>query len=206
MGTRSANVVESEWRRQLPTLVGREVVLREPDNADLPALAALLSLADSSRFGVREPVTADEVRRLFERCIAERAAGVSFTYLVTVGTTRAIVGLAQVRRLDPLFEAGEWEITLLPSARGTGVFLEAAQLIASFAFGAVGAFRLELRALLQNGRANGALRKLGAVQEGILRHSIRRNGRYLDQSLWSLLREDWSERAKVAGSASGAKS
>ena len=81
MGTRSANVVESEWRRQLPTLVGREVVLREPDNADLPALAALLSLADSSRFGVGEPVTADEVRTLFERCIAERAAGVSFTYL-----------------------------------------------------------------------------------------------------------------------------
>jgi hypothetical protein len=27
--------------------------------------------------------------------------------------------------------------------------------------------------LLQNGRANGALRKLGAVQEGILRRSIR---------------------------------
>ena len=41
--------------------------------------------------------------------------------------------------------------------------------------------------LLQNGRANGALRKLGAVQEGVLRRSVRRDGEYFDQVLWSML-------------------
>jgi RimJ/RimL family protein N-acetyltransferase len=46
---------------------------------------------------------------------------------------------------------------------------------------------------LQNGRANGALRKLGAVQEGVLRQSVRRGGEYVDQVLWSLLKEDWGE-------------
>ena len=88
--------------------------------------------------------------------------------------TRAVVGLIQVRQLDPSFEAAEWECTLAPSVRGTGVFLEAARLVGSFAFGTVGARRLEARVLLQNGRANGALRKLGAVQEGVLRRSVRR--------------------------------
>src|SRR5437667_1931722 len=99
----------------------------------------------------------------------------------------------QVRRLDPVFEAAEWEGTLAPSARGTGVFLEAARLVGSFAFGPIGAHRLEVRVLLQNGRGNGALRKLGAVQEGILRRSMRRGGEYLDQVLWSLLKDDWGE-------------
>ena len=43
---------------------------------------------------------------------------------------------------------------------------------------------------VDNGRGNAALRKLGAVQEGILRQSFLRNGRYLDQALWAILPED----------------
>ena len=46
---------------------------------------------------------------------------------------------------------------------------------------------------LQNGRANGALRKLGAVQEGVLRQSARRGDEYVDQVLWSLFKEDWGD-------------
>jgi RimJ/RimL family protein N-acetyltransferase len=46
---------------------------------------------------------------------------------------------------------------------------------------------------VQNGRANGALRKLGAVQEGVLRESARRGDEYVDQVLWSVLKEDWGE-------------
>jgi RimJ/RimL family protein N-acetyltransferase len=47
--------------------------------------------------------------------------------------------------------------------------------------------------LLQNGRANSALRKLGAVQEGVLRRSARRGGEYVDQVLWSMLKDDWTD-------------
>ena len=36
-----------------------------------------------------------------------------------------------------------------------------------------------------------ALRKIGAVQEGILRRSFLRGGHYHDQVLWSILAEDW---------------
>ena len=48
--------------------------------------------------------------------------------------------------------------------------------------------------LLQNGRAHGALRKIGAVQEGVLRRATRRGGDYLDQVLWSLLKDDWVDQ------------
>jgi len=98
-----------------------------------------------------------------------------------------------VRQLDAAFEAAEWECTLMPAVRGTGIFIDVARLVGSFAFGSVGVRRLEARTLLENGRANGALRKLGAVQEGILRRSVRRGTEYLDQVLWSLLKEDWGE-------------
>jgi RimJ/RimL family protein N-acetyltransferase len=52
---------------------------------------------------------------------------------------------------------------------------------------------------VQNGRANGALRKLGAVEEGVLRRSARRGGEYCDQVLWSLLKDDWAARSVPAG-------
>ena len=64
-------------------------------------------------------------------------------------------------------------------------------LMRSLAFGSVGAHRLESRVLVQNGRANGALRKLGAVEECLLRKSFLRDGDYADQILWSIVEDDW---------------
>ena len=187
------SVTVSTWRNALPELAGRFVVLREPAGPDLAPLVELLMLHDATRFGVHEPITELSVQELIERAARERATGLSFTYAITLAGARTLVGLVQVRQLDLSFEAAEWELTLAPAARGCGIFLEAARLAGSFAFGTIGTHRLEARVLLQNGRANGALRKLGAVQEGVLRRSVRRSGEYFDQVLWSLLREDWGE-------------
>ena len=191
MSTPGVAVVD--WRQELPTLAGRSITLRELAPQDLGPLIDLLSVADTSRFGLQEPVTDVGVRAFLDHAIHGRSAGLSFTYVVVQNVTRAVVGAVQVRQLEPSFETAECEATLAPSVRGTGVFLEAARLVGSFVFRSVGAHRLEVRVLLQNGRANGALRKLGAVQEGILRRSVRRGGEYLDQVLWSLQKDDWGE-------------
>jgi RimJ/RimL family protein N-acetyltransferase len=181
------------WRTELPTLAGRMVVLREIAPQDLGALVDLLSLSDATRFGLDEPVGELSAQELIDRAIRDRATGLAVTYAITLAVARTVVGVLQVRQLDPSFEAAEWECTLAPSSRGSGIFLEAARLVGSFAFGTLGSHRLEARVLLQNGRANGALRKLGAAQEGVLRRSIRRGGEYVDQVLWSMLKEDWAD-------------
>ena len=183
-----------DWRRELPTLVGRLVTVRELTLQDLGPLIDLFSIIDTGRFGLDEPVSDVDVRAFIDRAIRDRSAGLSFTYAIVQNGTRTVIGLTQVRQLEPSFETAECEGTLAPSVRGTGVFLEAARLVGSFVFGTVGARRVEVRVLLQNGRANGALRKLGAVQEGILRRSIRRRGEYLDQALWALLKDDWGDQ------------
>ena len=181
------------WRVELPLLTARLVTLREPVTQDLGPLVNLLSLGDATRFGTEDETTEISVQKMIERAARDRTTGQAFTYAVTNGTARPPVGLIQVRRMDPGFESAEWECTLAPAARGTGVFLEAIRLVGSFAFGQVGVRRLESRVLVKNGRANTALRKLGAVEEGILRRSARLNGEYVDQVLWSLLKEDWGQ-------------
>jgi RimJ/RimL family protein N-acetyltransferase len=191
--TDSTFITEPNWRTELPVLTGRAVTLREITPQDLGPLVDLLAVSDATRFGIDEPVTDIGIQELIERAPRERANGLAFTYVITLSLTRTVIGLMQVRQLDPAFEAAEWECTLAPSSRGIGLFMEAARLLGSFAFGSVGVHRLEARVLLQNGRANGALRKLGASQEGVLRRSVRHAGDYFDQVLWSLLKEDWGE-------------
>jgi len=181
------------WRNALRMLPGRTVSLREPIADDLPFLVSLLSLGDSTRFGIDEPISELSVQDFIERAARDRGNGVAAVWVITLTTTRAVTGLMQVRQLDPMFEAAEWECTLLPSARGTGIFVDAARLAGSFAFGTLNTYRLEARVLLQSRRGQGALRKLGAVQEGVLRRSVCYGGEYFDQVLWSMLREDWGE-------------
>jgi RimJ/RimL family protein N-acetyltransferase len=193
MAAETSNPGAPTWRDELPPLSGRVVVLREPVTQDLGPLVDLLSLGDATRFGLDEPVSEVGVLELIERFGRERASGLAFTFVITLAAARTIVGLVQVRQLDPAFEAAEWECTIAPSSRGSGIFLEAARLVGSFTFATLGTHRLEARVLLQNGRANGALRKLGAVQEGVLRRSVRRDGEYCDQVLWSLLKDDWGD-------------
>jgi ribosomal-protein-serine acetyltransferase len=179
------------WRSELPVLIGSRVTLHEPRAHDVPSLAALFRSGDAALFTVDQPRNDFSILQYVERAVAERVAGRGFTYAVTLTARREIVGLVQVRQLDPSFEAAEWTALVAPDVRGTGIFLEVARLVGSVAFDTVGVHRLEARVLLHNGRANGALRKLGAVQEGLLRRAHRQDGRYFDQVLWSILREDW---------------
>jgi ribosomal-protein-alanine N-acetyltransferase len=110
------------------------------------------------------------------------------------------VGLFQIRELEPGFTTAEWGFAIGSPFWGTGVFMEGARLTVEFAFETVGVHRLEARAAVANGRGNGALAKIGAVKEAVLRQSFLRNGEYLDQALWSIVREDWRQAKAVWGS------
>jgi RimJ/RimL family protein N-acetyltransferase len=187
------------WRQHLPTLVGSSVSLREPQPADAGGLAEILATAESADFGLDGHPDAAAVAEFIDRRISDRQAGRIFLYLVTLSRGGRPVGLFQVRALDPGFEAAEWEATMRPAVRGTGLFVEAAQLVGMFVFGTIGAHRLEARVLPENGRAHGALRKLGASQEGVLRRALRRGGHSRDQVLWSLIGSDWAGVARSSG-------
>src|SRR5262249_52467382 len=111
------------WRSELPPLIGRVVTLREPVPQDLPSILDILSLMDATRFGLDEPLSEVSVQELIERFVRDRESGIAVTYAVTAANARMIVGLVQVRQLDPSFEAAEWECTIAPSWRGSGTFL-----------------------------------------------------------------------------------
>jgi RimJ/RimL family protein N-acetyltransferase len=178
-----------DWRRELPRLTSERLVLREPGPHDVSALRAVLSSPGALSFGIGDPADDASIAAFIDQMRHAREAGAAFAYAVAAPT---VVGLFRVRPLSPSFEAAEWDGTLREDVRGTGVFVEAAHLLITFAFDIAGVHRLEARIPAANGRALGAMRKLGAVQEGLLRKSLPLDGGYVDQTLWSILRDDRS--------------
>jgi RimJ/RimL family protein N-acetyltransferase len=194
-------VVTTDWQRGLPTLRGRQVVLRELRASDAASLFALLTTEEVSRFISPPPSTLDGFERFIDWTFRQRAAGTYVCFAVTVAGFDTAIGIFQVRSNDPGFGTAEWGFAIGSDFWGTGVFQEGAALILDFAFGTIGVHRLEARAAIKNGRGNRALQKIGAVQECRLRNSFLKNGEYLDQVLYAILDTDWcGSRAPNTGS------
>ena len=183
--------VERDWRIELPTLSGESVTLRELRATDARSLFAMLSTEEVARFISPPPATVAGFERFIAWTERERLAGKYVCFGIVPKGMNVAVGLFQVRQLDPQFATAEWGFALGSNFWGSGIFIEAAHLMVQFVFDVIGAHRLEARAAVRNGRGNGALRKLGATQEGLLRRSLPRNGEYLDQVLWTILANEW---------------
>ena len=186
--------VTSDWRHTVPMLAGAKVTLRELRGDDAPTLFSMLSTNETARFISPPPTTIEGFQRFVDWAIRERELGNYICFAVVPEGMSSAIGLFQVRALEPGFATAEWGFALGSPFWGSGIFADSARLVLDFAFETMGIHRLEARASIVNGRGNGALRKLGAVQEGVLRRSFLRNGAYHDQVLWSLLKEDWQSQ------------
>jgi RimJ/RimL family protein N-acetyltransferase len=189
--------VTSAWRQALPVLKGEHVVLRELRASDARSLHSLLTTEEVSRFISPPPTTVEGFEKFIAWALRQRAAGSYACYAVTLHGYDTAIGLFQVREMERGFGTAEWGFALGSSFWGTGLFQESAELVLEFVFETLGVHRLEARAAVLNERGTGALRKIGAVQECILRQSLERNGEFLDQALYSVLDFDWRESRRL---------
>lgn len=187
---KSAPAVTADWRERLPVLTAAGVVLRELQLSDAAALRAHLTTRDVERFISPAPSTIEGFERFIGWTQTERAAGRYACYGVVPQGMSEVVGLFQVRQLVPSFEVAEWGFALGRPFWGTGIFAAAARSVIEFATTRIGVRRLEARASVFNARGNGALQKIGAVREAVLRKAIRKDSGYHDQVLWAITADD----------------
>ena len=189
--THHTTVATTNWKAALPVMSGTTFTMRELRIEDAPSLMAMLTTEEVARFISPPPTTVEGFERFIAWTHHERRAGNYACFAIVPNGLDAAIGIFQVRSLDPGFGTGEWGFAMGSQFWGTGIFVEAARLVLDFAFEVIGTERLEARAAVANGRGNGALRKIGAVQEGLLRRSFLRNGQHHDQVLWGILADDW---------------
>ena len=187
------------WHFGLPTIRGEKATLREVHAGDAPALLAMLTSEEVAEFVSPLPRTVEGFEGFIAEAHQDRMRGNSFCFGIVPEGYEDAMGLFQVRQLEPGFGSAEWGFAIGSPFWGRGIFVEGAKAVIDFSFGVVGTQRLEARSIASNGRGNAALRKVGALQEGTLRRSFQRNGRYFDQILWSILKDDWRQTKAVWG-------
>lgn len=189
--TSQPTTVATNWKSALPVLAGSTFTLRELRAEDAPSLFAMLTTEEVARFISPPPTTVEGFERFIMWAQRERQSGNYACFAIVPHGMTTAIGIFQVRSLEPGFGTAEWGFAMGSAFWGTGIFVEGAHLVLDFAFDVIGTQRLEARAAVANGRGNGALRKIGAVQEGLLRRSFLRHGQHHDQVLWGILADDW---------------
>jgi ribosomal-protein-alanine N-acetyltransferase len=189
-----APTVETNWRTQLPVLCAEGITLRELQVGDAKSLHRLLTTAEVSRFISPPPTTVEGFERFIAWTQRERQAGTYVCFAVVPQGSDTAVGIFQIRALGPTFETAEWGFALGQAHWGSGIFAKTAGLVVDFAIDTLQVRRLEARSAVENGRGNGALQKIGAIREAVLRKSFLKDGRYHDQVLWSIVADEWRFR------------
>jgi [ribosomal protein S5]-alanine N-acetyltransferase len=183
----------TDWRRALPVLQAGAVTLRELQLSDAPSLLEMLTTHEVARFISPPPTSVEGFERFIDWTHRERAAGRYICFGIVPAGLEHAIGIIQVRTLAPGFDIAEWGFAMGSGFWGTGIFQAAAKQVLAFVFRDVGIHRLEARSAILNGRGNGALQKLGATREAVLRRSFLRDGVHHDQVLWSICQDDWRE-------------
>ena len=185
-------VTTRDWRAGLPTLAAPSCTLRELTLSDAPSLCAHLTTEEVARFISPPPASVEGFEDFIRWAHRRRAQGRYVCFgVVPAGQTHA-VGMFQVRLFEADPSTAEWGFVLGAAYWGTGIFVAGARRLLTFAFTQLGVQRVEARSVLENGRGNGALRKVGAVQETVLQGSFERDGKRLDQAVWVIARDSWA--------------
>jgi ribosomal-protein-alanine N-acetyltransferase len=151
-----------------------------------------MTTEEVARFITPPPTSVEGFKRFIAWAHQRRHEGSYLCFAVVPHGRDTAVGLFQIQLGKADSQTGEWGFALGSKYWGTGLFVDGARLVVDFAFAALGLRRLEARAVVENERGNGALRKIGAVPDGVLRRAFDRNGTIYDQTLWIILRDDWA--------------
>lgn len=172
-------------------LHGPTLTLRIPAIADAPALFALASDPQVTRWFSWGPYTEEaQARAYLERLPGQRRRGEQLD-LVQEHREQGVIGitgLSEFSLRDRRALVGTW---FGRAHWGTGVNAESKALICHLGFDLLGLERITSYANTENARSRRALEKAGFVHEGVLRGWHRHGDRQLDVAVVGLLRGDW---------------
>lgn len=156
----------------------------------LPDVATMVVDADVVRFTrFPEPLPPGFVARWYGRYRDGRVDGTCAAFAI-IDAEGAFVGLALAPHIDGEAREAELGYMLPPAARGRGIATEALRQLSNWAFGTLGACRLQLLISVDNQASSRVAERAGFQREGVLRSLHVKQGLRSDTEVWSLLPSD----------------
>jgi ribosomal-protein-alanine N-acetyltransferase len=172
-------------------LRGPTLTLRVPEPGDAPALLALASDPEVTRWFSWGPYTALEQPLAYIEGLAgqrERGEQVDLLVVHRERGPAGVTGLNEFSRRDLRCMVGTW---FGRAFWGTGANRESKAIVAHLAFAVLGMHRLGSYSNPDNVRSTNALLGVGFRHEGVLRDWHRHGEDYFDVNVFGMLRSDW---------------
>ena len=139
-----------------------------------------------------------DFRRYFDTALLERKSGRSYPFAIFDKQQNQYAGCTRYANIsfpDKRLEIGwTW---YHPALQRSGINKATKILLLSFGFDQLNLNRIELKTSLLNLKSQGAMLKIGAVKEGVLRrHSINEDGLVRDTVYFSFIATEWSQVKK----------
>jgi len=136
-----------------------------------------------------------DFRRYFDAALAEKKAGTAYPFAIADKLNNQYAGSTRYGNIS--FPNKRVEIGWTwyhPALQRSGINKACKFLLLSFGFEVLGLNRIELKTSLLNLKSQGAMLKIGAVKEGILRnHMINEDGLVRDTVYFSFIATEWPE-------------
>lgn len=179
------------WR-EAPTLKGRHVTLVPLSMAHVDGLRAARNHPGLDHLWFTSAPEVDGVAHYVEAALQAQVEGkvLPFAVLDAAGT---VVGTTRFYGFEPevprVLIGYTW---YAPRVQRTGVNTEAKLLLLDFAFEALDCICVNLETSTHNTRSRAAIARLGAKQDGILRHCKRHaDGSVRDTVMFSIIDSEW---------------
>ena len=176
-----------------PVLRGEKITLQPATSADLPAFVRWLSDPAVTRYLLARFPPSEVGEEAWFEATAKNTATVHWA-IVASATTVGVTGIHDIDWINR--HAGSGLLIGERSEWGKGYAGEAVRLRTAFAFEELGLERLESTSVTDNVAMHRALERSGYRNIARRRRVYWREGRWHDDFLFELLREDW-ERGKV---------
>jgi len=175
------------------TLEGRHVRLEPLSRAHRDELAAVALDPELWRFTPTQIHSIDDLDAYIETALSLQEAGTVLPFATVDRARGCAIGSTRFGNIDAQNRRAEIGWTWLGRDYQRRAFnTEAKLLMLGHAFERMDCVRVELRADVLNLKSRAAIARLGAVEEGVLRHHmILPDGRLIDWAYYSVLREEW---------------
>ncbi|MGA8938218.1 MAG: GNAT family protein [Acidobacteriaceae bacterium] len=183
-----------EWTRPLAKVrLEGDLVRLEPLAMRHEAeLKAIYDDARIWRHQHRKVDSAEGLRDYLAASLKEWRAGTALPFVVRSVESGRLVGMTRLKNMvreNRRATVGSWYCR---AAWGTGANTEAKLLLLQHGFEVLGCVRVEFHTDRLNARSRAALKKLGAVEEGILRADVLKpDGRRRDTVMYSVIDTEW---------------
>ena len=177
------------------TLENEAVLLRMIRLSDAEGLAAISGDAELWSFFVSDLSREQAMKEWVEEALLQKEQQIRLPFVIIDKKNNTIAGCTSYGNIAPRDKRLEIGWTWLGKKfQRTGLNRHCKYLLLSHAFDTLQCERVEFKTDVLNRQSRAALRKIGAVEEGVLRsHMVMPGNRRRDSVYYSILRTEWAE-------------